>query len=94
MNLIQRGTTASRANRGKSVNDSIAQRKGCPSYGGNRLSGQFDLEDFRRCWRLTAEKNEPALARLERALLDRGHRDLRFVVVGEGAERKWLQVYS
>ena len=41
-----------------------------------------------------AEKNERALARLERALLDRGHRDLRFVVVGEGAEREWLQVYS
>jgi hypothetical protein len=44
--------------------------------------------------RLTAEKNERALARLERALFDRGHRDFRFVVVGEGAEREWLQVYS
>jgi len=44
--------------------------------------------------RLTAEKNERALARLERALLDRGHRDFCFVVVGEGAEREWLQVYS
>jgi len=37
MNLIQRGTTASRANRGKSVNDSIAQRNGAPSYRRKRL---------------------------------------------------------
>ncbi len=37
MNLIQRGTTASRANRGKSVNDSIAQRVGTPSYQRKRL---------------------------------------------------------
>ena len=37
MNLVQRGTTASRANRGKSVNDSIAQRVGQPSY-------------WRKCW--------------------------------------------
>ena len=37
MNLIQRGTTASRANRGKSVNDSIAQRNGTPSYRRKRL---------------------------------------------------------
>lgn len=35
MNLIQRGTTASRANRGKSVNKSIAQRVGCGSYDSN-----------------------------------------------------------
>ena len=32
MNLIQRGTTASRANRGKSVMKSIAQRGGTDSY--------------------------------------------------------------
>ena len=32
-----------------------------------------------------------ALARLEQALLDMGHRDFRFVVVGEGAEQEWLR---
>ncbi len=41
--------------------------------------------------RLTAEKNVRALARLEQALLDMGHRDFRFVVVGEGAEQEWLR---
>ena len=41
--------------------------------------------------RLTAEKNVRALARLEQALLDMGHRDFRFVVVGEGAECAWLR---
>ena len=41
--------------------------------------------------RLTAEKNVRALARLERALLDLGHRDFSFVVVGEGAEQEWLR---
>ncbi len=41
--------------------------------------------------RLTAEKNVRALARLEQALLDQGLSDFRFVVVGEGAEREWLQ---
>jgi phosphatidylinositol alpha 1,6-mannosyltransferase len=41
--------------------------------------------------RLTAEKNVRALARLERALLDMGHRNFHFVVVGEGAEQEWLR---
>jgi phosphatidylinositol alpha 1,6-mannosyltransferase len=41
--------------------------------------------------RLAAEKGVRALARLERALLDMGHRDFRFVVVGEGAEEEWLR---
>jgi phosphatidylinositol alpha 1,6-mannosyltransferase len=41
--------------------------------------------------RLTAEKNVRALARLERALLDMGQRNFRFVVVGEGAEQEWLR---
>jgi glycosyltransferase involved in cell wall biosynthesis len=41
--------------------------------------------------RLTAEKNVRMLARLERALLDLGHRDFRFVVVGEGGEGEWLR---
>ncbi len=41
--------------------------------------------------RLTAEKNVRALARLEQALFDRGHRDFQFVVVGEGAEQEWLR---
>ncbi len=41
--------------------------------------------------RLTAEKNVRALARLERALLERGHRKFQFVIVGEGAEQEWLR---
>ncbi len=41
--------------------------------------------------RLTAEKNVRALARLEQALLDMGHQDFRFVVVGDGAEGEWLR---
>jgi phosphatidylinositol alpha 1,6-mannosyltransferase len=41
--------------------------------------------------RLTAEKNVRALARLEQALLEMGHRDFRFVVVGEGGEQEWLR---
>jgi phosphatidylinositol alpha 1,6-mannosyltransferase len=41
--------------------------------------------------RLTAEKNVRILARLEGALTARGHRDFRIVVVGQGAEEKWLR---
>jgi glycosyltransferase involved in cell wall biosynthesis len=41
--------------------------------------------------RLTAEKSVRSLARLEQALLERGYSDFRFVIVGEGAEREWLQ---
>jgi len=41
--------------------------------------------------RLTAEKNVRMLARLENALLAMGHRDFRFVIVGEGAESDWLR---
>jgi glycosyltransferase involved in cell wall biosynthesis len=41
--------------------------------------------------RLTTEKNLRALARLERALLDHGHRNFHFVIVGEGAEGEWLR---
>jgi glycosyltransferase involved in cell wall biosynthesis len=41
--------------------------------------------------RLTAEKSVRSLARLEQALLDKGYRDFRFVVVGEGAEQEWLR---
>jgi phosphatidylinositol alpha 1,6-mannosyltransferase len=41
--------------------------------------------------RLTPEKSVRTLARLEQALLDRGYRDFRFVIVGEGAEQEWLQ---
>jgi len=41
--------------------------------------------------RLTAEKNVRLLAKIERALVARGHRDFRMLVVGEGAEGKWLR---
>jgi hypothetical protein len=41
MNLIQRGTTASRANRGKSVKKSITQRTGSGRYDGNWIVANF-----------------------------------------------------
>jgi len=41
--------------------------------------------------RLTAEKNVRLLAQIEHALVARGHRDFRMVVVGEGVEGKWLR---
>lgn len=41
--------------------------------------------------RLTAEKNVRWLAALEKALLERGHRDFKLVVVGDGGEASWLQ---
>ena len=41
--------------------------------------------------RLTTEKNVRVLAQIEHALRERGPRDFRFVVVGDGAERKWLR---
>lgn len=41
--------------------------------------------------RLTPEKNVRFFARLERDLLAKGHRDFRIVLIGEGAEEKWLR---
>lgn len=41
--------------------------------------------------RLTPEKNVRFLARLERDLLAAGHRDFQIVLIGQGAEEKWLR---
>jgi glycosyltransferase involved in cell wall biosynthesis len=41
--------------------------------------------------RLAAEKNVRFLARLEQGLLARGHSNFRFLVVGPGSERGWLE---
>ncbi len=41
--------------------------------------------------RLAAEKNVRFLAKLEQGLLERGHRNFRFLVVGPGSEREWLE---
>jgi len=46
MNLIQRGTTASRANRGKSVNDSIAHREDTHGDDGNGRVASLMLKDI------------------------------------------------
>ena len=54
----------------------------------NRQGGAFRIGYVGR---LTAEKNVRMLARLEQALLAMGHRDFRIVVVGQGAEEKWLR---
>jgi phosphatidylinositol alpha 1,6-mannosyltransferase len=40
--------------------------------------------------RLSPEKNVRLLASVERALLDAGHSDFRFVIVGSGSENDWL----
>jgi phosphatidylinositol alpha 1,6-mannosyltransferase len=54
----------------------------------NREGGLFTIGYVGR---LTPEKNVRWVARLEHALLAMGHRDFRIVVVGQGAERRWLQ---
>ena len=41
--------------------------------------------------RLSAEKNVRFLAEVERALLDAGRTDFRFLIAGSGAEVEWLQ---
>ena len=40
--------------------------------------------------RLSPEKNVRQLATLERSLLESGIRDCRFLIVGDGSERRWL----
>jgi glycosyltransferase involved in cell wall biosynthesis len=40
---------------------------------------------------LTAEKNVRFLAQFEQDLINRGENDFRIVIVGDGAERRWLQ---
>jgi phosphatidylinositol alpha 1,6-mannosyltransferase len=54
----------------------------------DRVGGPFTIGYVGR---LTAEKNVRMLARLEQALAGMGHRDFRFVIVGEGAESEWLR---
>jgi glycosyltransferase involved in cell wall biosynthesis len=54
----------------------------------NRRGGPFQIGYVGR---LTAEKGVRSLARLEEALLAMGHREFRIVVVGQGAEEKWLR---
>ena len=41
--------------------------------------------------RLTPEKNVRWLAQVEKALLEKGHTDFEFVIVGDGAEGPWLR---
>ena len=41
--------------------------------------------------RLTPEKNVRSLAELERGLIEAGASDFRFLIVGEGSERDWLE---
>lgn len=41
--------------------------------------------------RLSPEKNVRLLAKLERALLEAGVRDCRFLIVGDGSEKGWLE---
>jgi phosphatidylinositol alpha 1,6-mannosyltransferase len=41
--------------------------------------------------RLSSEKNVRLLARIERALVEAGHDRFRFLIVGDGGERAWLE---
>ena len=41
--------------------------------------------------RLRAEKNVRMLAYLEKRLLELGKKNFKFVIVGEGREREWLE---
>lgn len=41
--------------------------------------------------RLRPEKNVRFLARIERALIERGMTNIRFLIVGDGSERLWLE---
>jgi glycosyltransferase involved in cell wall biosynthesis len=41
--------------------------------------------------RLSSEKNVRLLPRLEQALIAAGHTEFRFLIVGEGCERPWLE---
>ncbi len=43
------------------------------------------------CGRLRPEKNVRLLARVEEMLLSEGVRNYRFLIVGDGSEREWLQ---
>ncbi len=43
--------------------------------------------------RLTPEKDVRALVEIEQALIDRGVRDFRFLVVGTGSEEGWLRAH-
>lgn len=54
----------------------------------DRTSGPFTIGYVGR---LTPEKNVRQLARLEQALHEQGHRDFRFLIVGQGAEEGWLR---
>lgn len=41
--------------------------------------------------RLTSEKNVRALVEVDRYLRERGHQNFRFRIVGQGADREWLE---
>ncbi len=53
-----------------------------------RADGQFRIGYVGR---LTPEKNVRFLAQLEKDLLAQGQRDFRIVLIGQGAEEKWLR---
>lgn len=54
----------------------------------DRLGGPFTIGYVGR---LTVEKNVRWLVGLERALLIRGHKNFRIIVVGDGSEKRWLR---
>jgi len=80
----------------------LKQRTGKPAF---PMAHGVDTEAFspqRRCrrdrtfsigyvGRLTPEKNVRLFAGLERNLLDRGRRNFRFTLIGEGNEKDWLR---
>jgi len=68
--------------------DTAAFRPECRDRSPDRNDGPFTIGYVGR---LTAEKNVRWLAALERSLLERGHRDFKLMVVGDGGDASWLQ---
>jgi phosphatidylinositol alpha 1,6-mannosyltransferase len=81
--------------------DLLRARTGRPAYGmkhgvnGARFSPvhRQDSGEFCIGWvgRLTPEKNVRAFVDIERQLLAAGERNFRFLIVGDGGERDWLE---
>jgi glycosyltransferase involved in cell wall biosynthesis len=80
----------------------VEQGTGKPCYSMPRGVDTILFDPERRCrrddrfvigyvGRLTTEKNIRFLVDLEKALIEAGLRNFRFTIVGQGAERAWLQ---
>lgn len=60
-------------------------------YSPEKRSSSDNIFRFGYVGRLRPEKNLRLLAKIERKLLEKGKRNFKFVIVGEGSEREWLE---